>query len=146
MLRVIVVQLALAVLVSAAPTKTRALEDQLALLEDKVTALSLFGEDAPAALVQQRSNGKFDSCAEVAAAGICAHEIAKMGCSRSCATVKAGTVQEANEAVAQMSFTCPRDDYRKHQCCKRGRGGWSCEEPYDGYCNSCYDGRTCYAC
>ena len=91
----IVLSVALASLTSAAPHNVLApegdavgVEKRLATLETQVMALSLNGKDAPAELVKERSDNKYESCEHVAAAGMCAHKLATMGCPQSCNSAK----------------------------------------------------------
>ena len=74
------------------------MDARLARLEAKVTALGLHGEDAPDALVKEKTGGKYKSCAHVAAQGLCGDEFAQMGCATTC---KAATKVKKELVTAQ---------------------------------------------
>ena len=67
----------------------------------KVTAQSLHGEDAPDAVVKEKTGGKYTSCAHVAAQGLCGHELAQMGCAKSCKNTKVKALAE--DSIAQYT-------------------------------------------
>ena len=50
--------------------------------------------DAPDAVVKEKTAGMYESCAHVAAQGLCGNELARMGCATSCKVVTATTVSE----------------------------------------------------
>ena len=82
------------------------MDARLARLEAKVTALGLHGEDAPDALVKEKTGGKYKSCAHVAAQGLCGDELAQMACATSCKAatkVKKEVVTEAKKKPASES-------------------------------------------
>ena len=126
----IVLSVALASLTSAAPQNALApegevLEKRLATLETQVMALSLDGKDAPAELVKERSDNKFESCEHVAAAGMCDHELATMGCPQSC--------NSANK-VKHSAVTAAKDDAPVDSVIGKKSLGIRCH--FDGDCVS----------
>ena len=78
-------------------------------LAPEVKTLSPHGEDAPDSLVKEHSNGKYKSCKEVAAAGLCGLPTAKENCAQSCAPIDAGGINASGTVTtADKSTSLPK--------------------------------------
>ena len=111
--------------VASAVPLDNSLDDRLKSLDAHITALALNGNDAPDALVKEKTGGEYTSCAHVAAQGLCGHELAQMSCAKSCKATKVKsptvTAQKGDDPVDSV--------YGKKSCGK-----------YCGFSSDCESG------
>ena len=137
----VALSLALALASAAHPRvlAPEAIDARLESLEAKVNALSRNGEDAPNSVVKERTDGKFESCADVAAAGLCKHRMAEMGCAQSCGK----QVLHAENGSAVVTALKRDDDGDGDDEETHGSGGHGTRCSFDSDCEKNLDCQNC---